>query len=1129
MLSLFSTNSATAGFRLEYMEVYNWGTFNGSIVRINPQGNNSLLTGANGSGKSTYIDALLTLMVPKKKDRFYNQSSGVEKKGDRTEETYVLGNYGNIQEEGKSGTTAQKLRNHSDYSVLLAHFKNTDLNQVTLFQVRWFSNSVLRAKFGIAYIPLEISKDFNPFDVKGDWIKRLDKRYNEGASKKKIEFFDSISHYEDQMCRTFGMRSNKALSLFNQIVGVKVLDDLDQFIRINMLESCDAENAYKNLKDVFVMLMDAKTNIEKAKEQIKQLTPICEIAKTLENIKEKLKHLQKSKEMGVFWFAKKGVELGEKEMEKCKENLQKLKDELANLEEKEKKLRNEETDLRVQIKSDLVGKRIDDLKQEIDQLQKSKDLSSKKLEEYNEFAQRIKFSTNPNEATFNENREKSKDLEKSTNKIIDIENKEFRKLENEKDELVKLTNELTSTIQILHKNKNNIAGRTAEIREEILAHIGASREEIPFVGELIKVKDSEKHWETSIEKALHNFALWLIVPKKYYSQVNDYVNNTNLKGKIVYYKYEENPLSHFIEKKYDEKSLINKVEIKDKKPYYEWIEEKLNHQFNFICVDDLNEFEDYSEMAITKEGLIKFKKGRHEKDDRKHTISKENFVLGWDNTGKINNLKEELIKLQKQQIENEKAIKQKNNEIRELKKLEKNYYEFFLKFEKFEDINWEFYTKEINEKEKQISNLEKTNNRVRELQKQLDKVEVKLKNLSKEKDTNSRNMYEIGRDQKEIEKFIRTHQEDMALNPSDVSEFEIQNSDLSSVNYTNFENKLTEFQNNNSEKKEELENQKCKNEDEVKIKINAFKQPTEEITSKFRDWRSDVNSLPDSIHLELISEYQIFLNKLEEDSLPKYENKFNKFLQDVILGKVGEFRRFFDKWKENIEENIEKINESLKNIDYNEDGKTYIQLVLTNKITNEVKDFRRMLNEAYPSIAEIGNDINKRKVHFCQYIEPLMKKMESEDWRKRVMDVRSWFTYKAEEFYRETNQKFKTYEAMGQLSGGQKAQLTYTILGSAIAYQFGLTKDGLEGKSFRFIAIDEAFKAQDEDRARYLISLCKQLHLQLLVVTPSDKIHIVENDISYIHYVECKDQKESILWDMPIQQFQEEKSKYLAQ
>lgn len=137
---LFTTNAGTAGYRLNYMEVYNWGTFNKRIYRIAPEGNNSLLTGANASGKSTLIDALLTLLVPAKKDRFYNQSSGNERKGDRTEETYVLGNYGNIQTEGESATKTQQLRDRRTYSVILASFANNHKQVVTLFQVRWFVN-----------------------------------------------------------------------------------------------------------------------------------------------------------------------------------------------------------------------------------------------------------------------------------------------------------------------------------------------------------------------------------------------------------------------------------------------------------------------------------------------------------------------------------------------------------------------------------------------------------------------------------------------------------------------------------------------------------------------------------------------------------------------------------------------------------------------------------------------------------------------------------------------------------------------------------------------------------------------------------------------------------------------------
>ena len=107
--NLFNTDPQVAGFKLDYMEVWNWGTFNGKVYRLNPHGNNSLLTGANASGKSTLIDALLTLLVPLQRQRFYNQSSGVEKKGfGRTEKTYFFGNYGQKQD-GDSSVMSLRL------------------------------------------------------------------------------------------------------------------------------------------------------------------------------------------------------------------------------------------------------------------------------------------------------------------------------------------------------------------------------------------------------------------------------------------------------------------------------------------------------------------------------------------------------------------------------------------------------------------------------------------------------------------------------------------------------------------------------------------------------------------------------------------------------------------------------------------------------------------------------------------------------------------------------------------------------------------------------------------------------------------------------------------------------------
>jgi uncharacterized protein YPO0396 len=1133
MLSLFSTSSDKAGFRLQYMEVYNWGTFHEKIFKINPQGNNSLLTGANASGKSTYIDALLTLLVPVKKDRFYNQSSGVDKKGDRTEETYVYGNYGNIQREGELSITTQTLRDKSTYSVILASFSNTDQKNITVFQVRWFSNGELRRAFGIAHVQLEIEKDFSDFDSKGNWKKRLEKIYNSNSTKKKIEFVDGPTLYAEKISFLFGMRSTKALSLFNQVVGVKVLDDLDDFIRTNMLEEQDAETEFIQLKESFLTLMDAKTNIEKAKEQIAQLTPINDIANRLSEIQSDLIRLNNSKQLGVYWFAKKNVELAEKELFKCNERLEELNIEINQLRAKETELGDEVADLKVQIKSDEVGNQIEKLKVEISRLEKNRDSRNTKLDQYNKLAQSLELNTNPSEETFKANREKASQ-KKSELELKRQENDEKLRLsKNKRDDLTSQINEGIETIKSLQKNKNNIAGREAEIRDDILENIGATKEEIPFIGELIKVREDEKDWELSAEKILHNFALRLIVPEKYYIKVNEYVNSTNLKGRITYQRFKGfTSLANMINKNIAQNALINKLEFKPKSVYADWLEDIISNQYNYACVKNLKEFGLYEEKAITKEGLIKLAKGKHEKDDRPHISRKENFVLGWDNKDKIKLLQNEIKDLQ----EKEKSALQENRQIEQsIKAIEnqkESYSDLFKLFTRYDDIDWKTFAVQIQEKEDQKSVLEKTNNRVQALQKQLEEVQGKLKQLSEI------NIFNKGQDiftqKKQIEdvnsEILEANKILQITGIVDITEFDSQNPELEKIEYSNLKTTQTEFQTELSRKLSELDRNKRVNEDEVKIKINFFKQPSLEIINKFKDWRSDVSRLPESTHLEFISEYQTLLKQLVNDNLPKFEKKFNEYLQETITNKVGDFRMFFENWSDSIKENIRLLNYSLKEIDFRDkDFKTYIQIVAPNRISDEVKEFRTLLNNAIPNIREIDASIDGRKNHFYNNIEPLITKLDKEDWRKKVMEVRSWFSYKAEEFYKETNAKFKTYENMGQLSGGEKAQLTYTILGSAIAYQFGLTKEGLQSNSFRFIAIDEAFKAQDEDKARYLITLCKQLHLQLLVVTPSDNIHIVENDISFVHFVERKEEKYSWLYDMPIEQFKEEKANFVSQ
>lgn len=119
---------AFPGYRLDRLEVLNWGTFDKKVWPLHLDGNNALLTGDIGSGKSTLVDAVTTLLLPSNRIA-YNKAAGAEKR-ERTLRTYVLGHYkAELADSGDARPVA--LRKPGDYSVILAIFRNQGFAEVT--------------------------------------------------------------------------------------------------------------------------------------------------------------------------------------------------------------------------------------------------------------------------------------------------------------------------------------------------------------------------------------------------------------------------------------------------------------------------------------------------------------------------------------------------------------------------------------------------------------------------------------------------------------------------------------------------------------------------------------------------------------------------------------------------------------------------------------------------------------------------------------------------------------------------------------------------------------------------------------------------------------------------------------
>lgn len=197
------------------------------------------------------------------------------------------------------------------------------------------------------------------------------------------------------MRKIFGMRSEKGHTLFSQTIGLKVLGNLDEFVRLQMLEERDAETEFQKIKTYFKTLNDAHRAIEKAHKQIELLTPIRDKAQNLSVLKADLIHQESFQQTAPLWFAKKQKELILDYNEEQNARLESLSQNIAEYSNEIDELSNRERDLDIQIKSDKVGSQISTLERRNKELDESRKEREDELKSYNQLAENLEFQHNP--------------------------------------------------------------------------------------------------------------------------------------------------------------------------------------------------------------------------------------------------------------------------------------------------------------------------------------------------------------------------------------------------------------------------------------------------------------------------------------------------------------------------------------------------------------------------------------------------------------------------------------------------------------------------------------------------------------------------------------------------------------
>jgi len=896
-LELRESQIKVDGFRLQRLEVYNWGTFNQRIWTITPSGGSALLTGANGSGKSTLVDALLTLLVPYNR-RTYNLASGSEKQRERDERSYVLGAWGKQKELESNRSKAQYLRQSDTHSVLLAVFANDALGQVlTLAQILWLEEKVHKLYF-VAPGALSINDHFR---LRGS-PKDLRKHYRAQG----IEVYDEFAKYSQRFRQLLSFRSEKALDLFNQIVSIKEIGSLNAFVREHMLEKMDAQVRIKQLQDNFANLTSAHDAIQLADRQLAILKPLMQDAQKYTEIQERIAETNRCAELLPMAMAQSKLVLLTQAIGDSQAQLATHEAHSELLQKDLSDLKQRILDLNIAIANDAAGQRIENLRRDINRCEQVQQERKNQAARYDRLARALGLSCYNNEETFYVTKRQAYALQEQINRCL-------ADLTAERDEHVQNANKLNETYQEYEKELNSLKQRSSqihsndiEIRQQMATKLRLNEADLPFVGELLRVRNSEQQWEPAIERLLHNFGSQMLVSEQYYQQVSRYVDSTNLHGRLVYHRVygARTPRSS---ERLEADSLNHKLEVKPDTTFTQWLRAELIDGFNYRCCESLEEFQ-RTHRALTLNGQIKHGQARHEKDDRKLLGDRRNYVLGWDNREKQALIAKELASC-KAELEQVSRLVAQVEEQQDKERGKQSALQLLLAFDSFELIDWRAVARQLQDLRRQLQELEASSTHLATLRCQLNEAETQQKEKQEEHIQVVGKIANLKKDAESYQKQQRTCQsllndeilaretpviERIQKDLKDIQDREKLPS-LSLETIDDMRDRVRQFYTN---------------------RVNSFQgQLRQQVTDIVNGMRSFLQTKPalaqeTDASIEALAEYRRHYERIQHDDLPKYRNQFKALLNEKVVTDIGSFKAVLEQQEEDIRDSCKRYYQS---------------------------------------------------------------------------------------------------------------------------------------------------------------------------------------------------------------------------
>lgn len=1083
-------------WRLEHIELANWGTF-GGLHSVDVPRKGFLLTGESGSGKSSLVDAISAVLTPRGKTRFNAAAADTGTRGsDRSVLTYVRGAWRRSADDETGEITSQYLRPKATWSGILLRYANGRGQRhtlVKLFHLKAGDNTPADVRDLSLLTDTNLSlKDLEPFAANGLKMREL-----------KAVFPDATvdaehSRFARRIARTLGLTGERAALLLHKTQSAKNLGSLDELFRKFMLDEPETFAKADAAVDQFTELNAAHAAVLRARRQVEHLAPLRD------QDRDYAASSAEAERVGVLldslddYTHARRRELTVQAVEEADQLAEKRERELREAAEALHSAREHSENYRAAVQQQggaqltLIEAQLDSARRDLDRVQADGAELERKLGS-------VDLAMPADAAQYAELVRECTRLLEGSSAEQQLEQRASAATEDALRAREALA-EIERDMQALRSSRSNLPRDLLAARALICQDTGLSADTLRFAGELLQVEQEHAAWTGAIERVLRPLALVMLVPSAHTLAVSRAVNARHLNASL---KFETvSPQAPAQRRPSAQNSLVYRVQVAQT-PMQGWLQQRLAERYDYACVDDADQLAQVA-RGVTLAGQVKRGPTSFEKNDRHRVDDRRNWVLGFDTDAKLEQLQLDLKAAAAQLERCQNAERQAKGQLALLAK--RRFVAEDLVRLPWEHVDVQRQHRRVTDLEGSRAELLADDGDLRAAQHQLERaLEREAGAEAAHQAAQKAQLGAQGRLEDLRAALERLDELPAAPVPpataAALHEVFDKVKTQRTTTHESIEADARKAQTALSKSKDELRNRMADLHQLMFQAISAFK----------RSWPEAAADLAESVDDR--AGYLRLLGALEADRLPEFENRFFEMLRTQTQQNIAQLRELIQRAVREIRRRIEPINSSLLRSQYSP-GR-YLQIRVEDSRPAMAAEFLRDLNTVTTGALAPEEDRAEAEARFA-VLARLMTQLGSSEaahrsWRQQVLDVRNHVRFTAIEVDAE-HQVLDVYDSGAGRSGGQKQKLVVFCLAAALRYQ-------LAGESklpsYASIVMDEAFDKADSNFTRTAMDIFTEFGFHMILATPMKLLRTLEDYVGGVALVTCEDSKASHIAQVP--------------